>query len=72
MLTYKAKLREIYNLIINESNEILYQHNYPYLSSGEANPIYRAIIRVTDDRCYKGLERLIAEAQCLHYEEKNI
>ena len=70
MLTYKAKLREIYNLIINESNEILYQHNYPYLSSGEANPIYRAVIRVTDDRCYKDLERLIAEAQCLHYEEK--
>lgn len=70
MLAYKAKLREIYNLVINESNEVLYQHNSPYLSSGEVNPLYRAIIRVTDDRCYKGLERLIAEAQCLYYEEK--
>lgn len=69
MRAYKKTLIKIYDLIIKESNEVLYQHTYPYLSSGKINPIYRAVIRVKDEY-YKDLEQLIAEAQHLYYEEK--
>lgn len=68
MQYYRRTLKRIYTLMFKESNHVSYKHSYPFLNDGRVNPVYRAIIKVSDEY-YDKLEQLIAEANQYYFME---